>query len=103
MALLEVARQDDATWGTCYHPSHNTPITVGGHILTAAEKTQCEGKLVARAGDTVISNCNHTGEIYEGSKTKVYCEGALVARKTDRFTGYYIGEITGSADKTFAS
>ena len=101
MALL--ARQDDATWGICHHSSHETPITVGGHILTAAEKTKCEGKLVARVGDTVISDCNHTGEIYEGSKTEVYCEGKLVARKKDRFKGDYIGEITGSADKTFAS
>lgn len=97
-----IARLTDAVFGICYHPSHSSPISIGGTITSSASKTYCESKLISRLGDTVTSNCGHTGTISSASST-VYAENKRVARKGDSFSGTYVGTITGSASKTFAS
>jgi len=94
------ARIDDKTDGTCYHPSHNTPIQTKGRIITGSPDTEINGKLVARVGDCVETDCGHKDYIITGSGT-VEVNGKLEARVDDQVgrDGIYKARIiTGSPD-----
>lgn len=97
--MTNFARLDDATIGTCYHPSHPEPIVIAGKITSSAAKTTIEGKLVARLGDDVTSNCGHPAKIIAATGN-ITAEGKKVARAGDPFSGVYVGTITGSASRT---
>ncbi len=93
---MEVARKDDATFGTC---SIDGPQA--GKILTSCSKTKAEGKLISRVGDIVIANCGHLGIINLGSST-IIVENKNVARKGDTFIGTYTGIIIEGAPTVIA-
>lgn len=99
--MLPIARKGDKTHGVCSHPSHNSPISVGGTIITSASKTICEGMLVARVGDKVRTDCGHEGIIITGS-AKYYVEGMRCACKGDKVDGVYKATIITSSKKTKA-
>lgn len=93
-----VARIDDRCWGICYHPSHLSPITIGGKIIGhAADCFADGGRAIARVGDEVLTDCGHEGTIATGSDG-VLVESKAMARMGDSVTGYYIATITTSSD-----
>lgn len=95
-----VARLSDRTTGTCSHPSHLVPISVGGSITTASTDVLTNSPLgTARIGDTVTSDCGHTGKIITGSP-QVEANRRKVARIGDKFEGDYSGEIITGATLT---
>lgn len=94
-----VARLNDRTTGTCSHPSHEVPITIGGRIITASGDTKANGRGVARLDDIVLTDCGHRSKIITGSgDTKT--NGRLTARLNDRVgAGPYSARIiTASSD-----
>lgn len=99
--MLPIARKGDRTHGTCSHPSHRTPISIGGTIITSAAKMNCEGMLVARMGDKVRTDCGHEGIIITGS-AKYYVEGMRCACKGDKVAGDYAATIITSSSRTKA-
>lgn len=62
-----VARVSDRTLGTCSHPSHEVPITVGGTIITGSSNLQADNLPVARIDDQVRTDCGHTDFIKTAS------------------------------------
>ena len=64
----KIARVGDRCHGTCHHPSHDSPITVGGTIITGSDKGYDEDRKIARVGDkianvydaTIITGSNKT-------------------------------------------
>jgi uncharacterized Zn-binding protein involved in type VI secretion len=99
--MLPMARKGDRTHGVCSHPSHKSPITIGGTIITSASKSICEGMPLARMGDRVITDCGHEGIIIVGS-AKYYVEGMRCACKGDSVDGVYKATIITSSKKTKA-
>jgi uncharacterized Zn-binding protein involved in type VI secretion len=97
--MTAFARKDDRTTGTCYHPSHLEPISIGGKITGSAAKTVIENKLAARVGDEVTSDCGHKGKIILASGN-ILAEGKRLARAGDPFSGDYVGTIVGSASRS---
>ena len=63
----KIARVGDRCHGTCHHPSHDSPITVGGTIITGSDKGYDEDRKIARVGDKVRTDCGHIGTIITGS------------------------------------
>ena len=53
--MPKIARVGDRCHGTCHHPSHDTPISTGGTIITGSDKAYDEGKKIARVGDRVAN------------------------------------------------
>lgn len=94
-----VARYNDATLGTCKHPSH-PPITVGGKIITASGTLVVNGRAVARLNDLVKTDCGHYDYINSASGT-VIGDPEPVARLNDTVgkNGIYVAKIiTASGD-----
>ena len=97
-----IARLNDSTFGTCYHPSHLTPLATGGKIVSASGKIIVNGRGAARIGDTVRSNCGHTGTIITGSGKDIGDNGGKpLARLNDKTTGHYKATITSASTDTF--
>lgn len=92
--MASVSRLGDRTTGYC--SSHGG--TYGGTITSSSSDVKANSKGVARVGDTVTSDCGHTGIINSGAAT-VKANGQSIARVGDSFTGTYTGTITeGSPD-----
>ena len=85
-----IARLGDSTFGTCY--SHTNPILVGGTIISGSTDHACNGRHVARLGDTVLANCGHTAIIVSAS-TNTDCNNRGVARLGDSTAGAYVATI----------
>lgn len=64
-----LARVGDRTFGTCRHPSHSSPIQIGGTIISGAPSVTSGNIADARLGDSVITDCGHLDVIIEGSPT----------------------------------
>jgi uncharacterized Zn-binding protein involved in type VI secretion len=62
-----VARLNDRTTGTCSHPSHPVPITIGGKIITASGDTKANRRGIARLNDVVLTDCGHRSKIITAS------------------------------------
>ena len=79
-----IARVGDQHTGTCAHGSPCCPHPVVGAIVSGASKTQVNGQLAARIGDTVAHSCPHCGigTIVAGSSICIV-EGSGVARVGD--------------------
>lgn len=93
-----IARLGDSTHGTCY--KHDSPIQVGGKIISASADTDCNGRGVARLNDTVLADCGHTGTIVSASADTT-CNNRGVARLGDTTTGDYKATIiSASPDST---
>ena len=84
--------------GTCY--CHDSPISVGGKIISASETRFVNGKGVARLGDTVQADCGHTGKIISAKETE-FVDDRGVARLGDNFNGCYVGKIISASENTF--
>lgn len=95
--MLGIARLGDRTFGVC--SCHNTPITVGGSIITGAFSTTVNGLPVARLGDTILADCGHTATIITSSVSTTV-EGIGVARLGDQGTGCYVCSITTASPDT---
>jgi uncharacterized Zn-binding protein involved in type VI secretion len=80
------ARLGDKLNGTCRHPSHESPIQVGGTIVTASPNVLTNKRGQARVGDAVRTDCGHTDTIVTGSPT-VKTNGRLTARQGDMTSG----------------
>jgi len=93
-----IARLGDATMGTCY--CHDSPITVGGKIISASEDHLTNGRGTARLGDTVMADCGHTAKIISAKETE-FVNGRGVARLGDNFEGCYVGKIISASEDTF--
>lgn len=90
--MTDIACKTFRTTGVCTHSSHLTPITIGGSITGSCSSVYADDLLIARAGDTVTSDCGHTGTI-DDPGTKYVVEDANVARIGDSFSGTYSGTI----------
>jgi len=95
------ARLNDKTFGVCSHPSHPTPITIGGRIVTASSNTLCNNRPAARLGDTVLSNCGHIGKICTAATSENYDRKSGTARLNDKTTGVYKARIITASSNTF--
>ena len=95
------ARVTDKTDGTCYHPDHSQPFPTKGRIITGSPDTEINGKLVARVGDCVETDCGHKDYIITGSGT-VEVNGKLEARVDDQVgrDGIYKARIITGSDDT---
>mgnify|MGYP000072320276 CR=1 FL=1 len=85
-----IARIGDSTFGTCY--AHKHPLAIGGTIISASPDHVCNGRLVARLGDTVLADCGHTAIIVSAS-TNTACNNRGVARLGDSTAGAYVATI----------
>lgn len=93
---LDHARLGDRTFGTCSHPSHNSPIAIGGTIVSAATSVGANSQGSARLGDTVVTDCGHTGVIVSSSGS-VSAEFRSIARLSDQVAGDYSAVIVSSS------
>lgn len=92
-----VVRIGDDTIGTCVIHGPN----IRGKVITASSNVSVNNRTVARAGDTVLADCGHTGIIITAKETVSSTAEAnlLVARIDDQFEGVYTGKIiTSSGD-----
>jgi len=98
--MTAIARIGDKTTGICY--AHESPITVGGTIVTGSTKTTSEGFSVARLGDLIVADCGHYAKIITASD-KGTTEGIGIARLGDKGDGSYkCTIISGSTKDTLA-
>jgi len=97
-----VARVTDRTLGTCSHPSHPAPITVGGTIETGSTITKDQGLPIARIDDRVKTDCGHIDYINTASGT-ITGEFKKVARLSDTVgrDGIYNASIISASTVTF--
>lgn len=72
----------------------------GGSIITSAQKSRVEGKLIARVGDTLDCPIHGPNPIQTGSSS-FKCEDAVVARSGSVCSCGAV--IIGGAIKTFCS
>lgn len=95
------ARVNDQTEGTCYHPDHGERPNTKGRIITGSPDTEINGRLVARIGDCVETECGHKDYIITGSGT-VEVNGKLEARVDDQVgrDGIYKARIIAGSDDT---
>lgn len=92
-----IARLGDKTFGTCSDSSHDTPIQVGGKIVTASGTSSINNRGIARLGDTVKTDCEHEGKIITGSDN-YYVDGRQTARLGDKIgNGPYDAKIVTAA------
>lgn len=95
--MIPVARLGDRTIGVCN--CHDSPITVGGTIVTASIDEYTNDLGTARLTDIVLADCGHTGTIVTASEL-TYVNNLGVARIGDQTTGCYVATIiTGSPDR----
>jgi len=97
-----IARLGDKTFGTCKHPSHDSPITIGGTIITASGNSMTNSKGIARLGDLVRTDCGHTDRIITASPDS-NVNSRPIARLGDKVGGdgvYDATIITASPDGT---
>lgn len=66
-----LARVGDRTFGTCRHPSHSSPIQVGGTIISGAPSVTASNISDARIGDLVVTDCGHLDVIISASPTVI--------------------------------
>lgn len=91
-----VARLGDSTYGVC--KIHNKQVS--GIIISASSDSDCNGRGIARLGDTVLADCGHTGTIISASPDTI-CNNRGVARLGDNTSGDYIATIiSASSDFT---
>lgn len=97
--MVGIARKDDRTDGTCFHPSHDPPLSTGGTITTGSSSVSLNGKPIARKGDTVVADCGHSSEITSGSQSVTSAGlGEDIARLNDAVgNGPYIASITSAS------
>lgn len=89
-----VARLNDKTFGTCYHPSHSVPLRVKGRIITASPDTFVNNRPVARHGDKVKADCGHISKIISSIGSVNTNQAIGTARLNDRVgNGPYIARI----------
>lgn len=97
-----IARIGDRTLGTCYHPSHNSPVeNMGGTIITGSPNLQDQNKPVARLDDQVETDCGHRDFINSASGTLENIK--LIARLADTVgrDGIYKADIITASPVTF--
>ena len=96
-----IARVTDRTLGTCSHPSHPVPITVGGTIETGSPNVQDQNLPIARLDDRVKTDCGHVDYINSASGTIENIK--LVARLNDTVgrDGIYNANIITASPVTF--
>jgi uncharacterized Zn-binding protein involved in type VI secretion len=96
------ARLDDRTFGTCSHPSHRTPIQIGGKIIEASGDINCNNRPMARLGDKVLTDCGHESKIITASTSGNSNNRGGIARLGDLVgAGPYSAKIiTASSDTT---
>jgi len=99
MSFRPTARLGDRTHGVCY--AHDSPLTVGGTIITASPNVFTNNRGTARIGDIVLADCGHQSSIITGSPT-VLANNRLVARIGDKTDGSpYDAEIITASPDTF--
>lgn len=92
--MAGVARIGDRTFGYC--SSHDGNFL--GTVIGGSSDVKANSQGIARLGDTVLSDCGHTGTI-NSANASVNVNGIKAARNGDSFTGTYSGTITeGSTD-----
>lgn len=97
----KIARVGDRAQGICYHPSHDSPISTGGTIITGSNKCYDEGKKIARVGDKVLTDCGHMGTIISGAD-KNYDEDKKIARVGDKVSNVFVATIITGSNKTYS-
>lgn len=95
--MIPVARIGDVCMGICF--GHFPPIPMSGKIITGSVTTIVEGRPVARMGDVVMADCNHTGTIVKGSSA-ASIDGRPVARIGDDVAGVFTAKIITGASKS---
>lgn len=97
---ISTARLGDRCEGRCHHPSHSSPLTIGGTIITASPNVSVNGLGAARLGDQVETDCGHIGNIITGDPT-VAINNLPSARIGDKVGGVYRATIvSGSGNVT---
>ena len=97
-----IARVGDRTLGTCYHPSHSSPVSnMGGTIITGSPNLQDQSKPIARLDDCVETDCGHRDYINSASGTIENIK--LIARLSDTVgrEGIYKADIITASPITF--
>lgn len=91
--MRELARLNDLTFGTCYHPSH-PPLEVKGKIITGSSNIRIDGRPVARINDIVLTDCGHYDYII-GYRKDIFGNTREFARINDSIgkNGIYIAKI----------
>lgn len=99
-----IARLGDRAQGVCSHPSHSSPISVGGTIITASPDTNANNRGVARVNDLVRTDCGHTDKILTGSPD-TNANNRAVARLNDLIgvDGIYNARIISASPDTNAN
>ena len=100
-----VARVGDRTSGRCYHSSHapNDSVPAEGTITTGSPTIVVNDRKAARLGDTVTTECGHTGVIITAS-TDVIGDEPPIARINDKVgAGDYIAIIMEASPDVFAN
>lgn len=96
---MKIAEVGSRCTGTCFHPSHDPPLVIGGTVVKGS--IGAAGDMftgIARIGDPVKSDCGHDGTIVTGI-TSVGSVHQNVARVGDSVTGVYIAKIiTGNSN-----
>ena len=95
-----IARLNDVTKGTCYHPSH-PPRPASGKIITGSDTVFVDGRPVARFDDIVKTDCGHYDYII-GYKDSVFGDTQGFARLNDQVgkNGIYIATIVSASSTT---
>ena len=95
-----IARLNDVTFGTCYHPSH-PPIPVSGKIVSASTKVFVNGRGAARFDDVVLTSCGHYDYILDPGTT-VFAESRKVAVLNTPIgkNGIYVAQIISASGDT---
>lgn len=97
-----IARVTDRTLGTCYHPSHSSPVkNMGGTIETGSPNVQDQNLPISRLDDRVKTDCGHVDYINSASGTIENIK--LVARLNDTVgrEGIYKANIITASPVTF--
>jgi len=91
--MRSIARLNDITQGTCYHPSH-PPRPASGKIVTGSPDVTIDGRPVARINDIVVTDCGHYDYII-GYRKDIFGNNKEFARLNDLVgkNGIYIAKI----------
>ena len=96
-----IARVTDRTFGTCY--AHDSPLSIGGTIITGSPDVYANSLQVSRIGDVVQADCGHTSIIITGSPD-VFANAIPKARLGDQVGGGpYIATIITASTDVFAN
>lgn len=100
--MRNIARLNDVTVGTCYHPSHTIPVAnMKGKIISGDSTVTVDGRPVARINDIVQTKCGHYDYIV-GYRNDVFGSKREFARINDSVgkKGIYIGKIVSASGTT---